>query len=351
VSRAAKLLVVGPSWVGDMVMAQSLYRMLAERPESPEIHVLAPPWSLPVLARMPEVARGVAIDIGHGALELGIRRRIARDLRTQRYDQAIVLPRSLKAALVPFLARIPKRTGYLGEYRYGLINDVRPFDKRVLNMTVLRFMALGLEQAARALPEIPAPRLRVDADARAQAMRRLELDADRPAVALMPGAEYGPAKRWPAPAFAALAARLASDGVAVWILGSAKERPLAQDILTQADRPLVRNLCGDSTLPEVIDLLSAARAAVSNDSGLMHIAAAVGTHVVAIYGSSSPQFTPPLTDNKTVFYEGLSCSPCFARTCPLQHMNCLNNIGVDAVFAATAGALQTPRPDSKSGRG
>lgn len=337
-SEPSKLLIVGPSWVGDMVMAQSLYRMLAARAQATEIDVLAPPWSLPVLARMPEVRRGVEMDIGHGELKFRERWRVARRLRDEAYSQAIVLPRSLKAALVPFLARIPKRTGFLGERRYGLINDVRPFEKRKLDKTVLRFMALGLNSATQVLPEIPAPRLRVDPQARAAVMARLELDADRPAVALMPGAEYGPAKRWPTHSFAALAARLADAGIAVWILGSAKERALAEQILAQANRPLVHNLCGSSSLPEVIDLLSATRAAVSNDSGLMHIAAAVGTHVVAIYGSSSPSFTPPLSDNKTVFYAGLSCSPCFQRTCPLQHLNCLNNIDVDDVYAATAAA-------------
>lgn len=328
----AKTLVVGPSWVGDMVMAQSLYRMLSARDPMPEVHVLAPAWSLPLVERMPAVSQGIAIDVGHGRLGLGQRLAIAHSLRSVGYDRAIVLPRSLKSALVPFLAGIPRRTGFRGEWRYGLINDMRPFDPSVLDKTVLRFLALGLESPDEPLPEILEPRLSVDEAARAALLARLELDASQPAIALMPGAEYGPAKQWPAERFGRLAAALCERGFSVWVLGSEKERPLGDTI--RAESPAARNLCGRTTLPEVVDLLSATEAAVSNDSGLMHVAAAVDTHVVAIYGSSSPSFTPPLTERKSVLYENLSCSPCFERRCPLKHLNCLRNIEVDAVLSA-----------------
>jgi heptosyltransferase-2 len=326
-----------------MVMAQALYRYLAGRPRATEIHVLAPPWSLPLIERMPEVARGVPIDVGHGRLGLSRRLAVARSLREERYDRAIVLPRSLKASLVPFLARIPRRTGFRGEARYGLINDMRPFDPAVLNQTVLRFLALGLEAPAAPLPEFPLPRLKVDTAARDAVSTRLGVDAARPAVALMPGAEYGPAKQWPAERFAALARRLDAAGFAVWLLGSAKERPLAAAIVSASRVASARNLCGETTLPEVVDLLAGATAAVTNDSGLMHVAAAVGIHVVAIYGSSTPDFTPPLTSRRSVLYERLSCSPCFERTCPLGHLNCLRNIDTDTVFAALVGAISEPR--------
>lgn len=337
-TAAAKLLIVGPSWVGDMVMAQALLRMLVTRRAGLEIHVLAPPWCLPLLERMPEVARGIELDIGHGELKWSLRRELAARLEQEGYERAIVLPRSLKAALVPFLAKIPQRTGFRGEWRFGLINDMRPFDRKRLDKTVLRFMALGLDSAMERLPAaIPLPCLRTDAAGGAMLMKRLELDAARPVVAIMPGAEYGPAKRWPVGSFAAVARRLTDSDVSVWILGSAKERALGDELCR--DARAARNLCGETSLPEVVDLLAASQAALTNDSGLMHVAAAVGTHVVAVYGSSSPSFTPPLTTAKTVLYEHLSCSPCYQRDCPLGHLRCLTSIGVDTVYAATRAAL------------
>jgi heptosyltransferase-2 len=333
VSSDEKLLVVGPSWVGDMVMAQSLYKLLKAREPALEIDVLAPAWSLPLLKRMPEAARGIELPLGHGELGLGRRRRLGRSL-AGRYGRAIVLPRSLKSALVPWFAGIPRRTGFRGEWRYGLINDSRPFDGKRLDQTVLRFVALGLEPGETELPDPPEPRLSIDAAGLRALAERLGLDTAGAIVALMPGAEYGPAKQWPLESFAALAGRLAAAGVQVWVLGSAKEAPLGAEIERAAGLAYVRNLCGASSLVEACDLLSAAAVAVSNDSGLMHVAAAVGTHVVAIYGSSTPDFTPPLTSERTIHYRRLPCSPCFERTCPLGHLDCLRGIDVAAVAAS-----------------
>ena len=335
-TATAKVLVVGPSWVGDMVMAQALYRLLRRRAPDTEIHVLAPAWSLPVLARMPEVARGIELPVSHGELALGVRRRVGVSLRAEKYSRAIVLPRSAKAALVPWFARVPRRTGFRGEWRYGLLNDRRRLDSR-LDQTVKRFVALGMERGEPPPPSLPddlRPRLRVDPANLARLRAEHALAAERPLVALLPGAEYGPAKRWPAERYAALAAELARRGAAVIVLGSAKERPLGDEICAGAGAERVRNLCGRTTLADVVDLTAAAAVAVTNDSGLMHVAAAAGTHVVAIYGSSSPQFTPPLTAAKDVLYLGLSCSPCFARECPLGHLNCLRELSVPAVLAA-----------------
>jgi heptosyltransferase-2 len=335
---ARKVLIVGPAWVGDMVMAQSLYRLLKLREPHTRLYILAPAWSMPLLARMPEVTAGIELPVGHGELALGRRAALGRRLRAESFDRAIVLPRSFKAALVPFFARIPVRTGFRGELRYGLINDIRPFDASKLNQTVLRFVSLGLARDEPTLPEIPEPKLAVDRNAAEALMARLELPHDRAVVALMPGAEYGNAKRWPTERYADLAARLCKDGFAVWLLGSAKEAPLAEQIRTGAGGAMIVNLCGRTSLTEAADLLAVVRVAVSNDSGLMHVAAAVGTHVVAIYGSSSPLFTPPLTARKTILYRALSCSPCFARECPLGHLNCLYGIGVDSVLAAVEAA-------------
>ena len=335
-SARDKVLVVGPSWVGDMVMAQALYRLLAKRRPAPDVHVLAPAWSLPLIARMPEVARGIEMPLGHGDFGLGVRRRIGLRLRAEGYSQAIVLPRSLKAALVPWFARIPRRTGFRGEWRYGLLTDVRRLDPR-LDQTVKRFTALGIdppEQPPFTLPRDLDPRLGVDAANLDRLMRAHGLSDGAPVAALMPGAEYGPAKRWPAASYAALAGALAGEGAHVIVLGSAKERPIGDEICAVAASPRVHNLCGVTTLADVVDLISAAAVAISNDSGLLHVAAATGTHVVAIYGSSSPAFTPPLTPAATVLYRGLDCSPCFARECPLGHLRCLREIAVSEVLDA-----------------
>ena len=326
------ILVVGPSWVGDMVMAQALFMRLRERHPQAAIDVLAPGWSLPILARMPEVRAGIELPLGHGDFGFGERRRIGHSLRGKKYAQAIVLPGSWKSALTPYFARIPRRTGYRREFRYGLLNDLRTLDKTILSTTVQQFLALAEEGAVTQAPSIPQPRLRAEPQ-RIEALRQqFGLDPHKPAVALMPGAEYGPAKRWPPEYFAELSGRLVAAGYQVWVLGSAKEKELGAAIAQ--GRADIHDLSGRTQLADVVDLLAAAGAAVSNDSGLMHVAAAVGTRLVAIYGSSSPKMTPPLSKEAQVLYLDLDCSPCFQRTCPLGHLNCLRQITPAQVFAA-----------------
>ena len=326
------ILVVGPSWVGDMVMAQALFMRLRQRHPQAAIDVLAPGWSLPILARMPEVRAGIELPLGHGDFGFGERRRIGHGLRSKKYAQAIVLPGSWKSALTPYFARIPRRTGYRREFRYGLLNDLRTLDKTILPTTVQQFLALAEEGAVNQAPSTPQPRLRAEPQ-RIEALRQqFGLDPHKPAVALMPGAEYGPAKRWPPEYFAELSGRLVAAGYQVWMLGSAKEKELGAAIAQ--GRADIHDLSGRTQLADVVDLLAAAGAAVSNDSGLMHVAAAVGTRLVAIYGSSSPKMTPPLSQLAQVLYLGLYCSPCFQRTCPLGHLNCLRQISVDQVLAA-----------------
>ena len=331
-SQARSILVVGPSWVGDMVMAQSLFMTLQDQHPGLQIDVLAPQWSLPILQRMPQVRRGITIPLGHGQLDLRTRWRLGRELASHGYDQAIVLPGSLKSALVPWFAGIPQRTGYTGEVRYGLLNDRRHLDKRALPMTVQRFVALGLPTHPAQAPDIPPPRLVADAANANLQLGRLGLNTDRPAVAFMPGAEYGPAKQWPAHHFAQLAKDLIARGQQVWILGSAKDRAVGETIAQSAASPHVHNLCGQTELGDVVDLLSLCTAAVSNDSGLMHVAAALGKPMAAIYGSSDPQHTPPLSPQARVIYLGLDCSPCFERQCPLGHTRCLNDIQPEQVL-------------------
>lgn len=324
-------LIIGPAWVGDMVMAQSLFQFLRRQAPGSAIDVVGPPWSVPLVGRMPEVRHGIPLAVGHGELALGARRSLGRSLRREGYARAIVLPRSFKSALVPWFAGIPVRTGFAAELRGFLLNDARRLDRKVLDQTVKRFLALGVPAGA-PVPEPPAPALRVDEANRRLLLARLGL-GQRPAIALMPGAAYGPAKQWPTASFSTLAGQLIERGFEVWVLGSGGEQPLGEQIRSCAGAR-VFNLCGQTSLEDTVDLLSATRAAVTNDSGLMHVAAAAGTEVIAIYGSSSPHVTPPLTSRKSILYLGLDCSPCFKRECPLGHLNCLNQISPASVLAA-----------------
>lgn len=319
------ILIIGPSWVGDMVMAQTLFQCLKMRHPDCAIDVLAPEWSRPILERMPEVRQALSLPLGHGALELATRRRIGRSLR-KRYDQAIVLPNSLKSALVPFFAAIPQRTGWKGEMRYGLLNDLRKLDKSRYPLMIERFMALAYAPGA-ALPQpYPRPALRINPTSRADALASFALSLDRPVLALCPGAEFGEAKRWPSAHYAKVAEAKIREGWQVWLFGSKKDHPVGEDIrlrLIPGLREEVINLCGETSLAQAIDLLSCASSVVSNDSGLMHVAAALNRPLVAVYGSTSPQFTPPLAEQVEIIRLDLECSPCFDRTCRFGHYNCL----------------------------
>jgi heptosyltransferase-2 len=336
------VLVVGPSWVGDMVMAQSLFKTLKEQNPATTIDVIAPAWSVPVLERMPEVRQAIVLNTAHGELGIKKRYRLGKSLRGK-YQRAIILPRSLKSALVPFFAKVPIRTGFRGEARLGLINDIRNFDKTHLNQTVKRFVALGLTpSAAKSTFPLNNPELSIDTSAQKECLKKLSLalniELNKPAIALFPGAEYGPAKQWPLAYFKELAQNLASEGFQVWVMGSQKDHPAGEAIVGEtpaaAHAPCIINLCGKTSIAQVIDLIAYCKAAVSNDSGLMHVAAAANCPVVGIYGSSSPQFTPPLSLRAKILYLNLDCSPCFKRECPLQHLDCLHKISPQNVFTS-----------------
>ena len=326
-----RTLVVSPSWIGDAVLSHALILRLKERDPAGTVDVLAPAWALAVYRRMPEVDRAIALPFGHGDLRLGERRAFARTL--ERYDDAIVLPNSWKSALVPWHAGIPKRTGYRGEMRYGLLNDLRTLDEKAMPLLVERYCALADPPGEELRRPVPQPRLRAEAQAVAATRAKLGLAADRPAAAFAPGAEYGPAKRWPARHFAALARMLAARGWQVWLLGSAKDAPITGEIRAEAPEACV-DLAGRTSLDEAIDLLAAASRVVTNDSGLMHVAAALDRPTAAIFGSSSPRFTPPLSAKARVVSLHLDCSPCFQRTCPLGHTNCLEKLDPVKVLEA-----------------
>ena len=303
-----KILVIGPSWVGDMMMSQSLYRTLKAEYPSAEIDVMAPAWCRPLLARMPEVNQAQAMPLGHGALGLGERRRLGRALRANRYDRAYVLPNSFKSALVPFFADIPQRTGWRGEMRYGLLNDVRVLDKAAFPLMVQRYVALaydkGRVQRADDLPQpLLWPQLRVSDEEIAATTAAFNLTDSRPIVGFCPGAEFGPAKRWPHYHYAALAQRLIESGYQIALFGSAKDHEAGEQIraaLQEDARDFCLNLAGKTQLEQAVILIAACRAVVSNDSGLMHVAAALNKPLIALYGPSSPDFTPPLSDKARV---------------------------------------------------
>ena len=322
------ILIVGPAWVGDMVMTHSLIKVLVNNRPSVKVDMLAPGWSTPIIKRIPEIHENIILPVKHGELALRKRYNIARQLKENSYDQAIILPRSIKAALVPWLAKIPRRTGYKGEMRYRLINDMRPFDQQSLDQTVKRYVALGLE-LGESLPIIPRPKLTVASHEKSKILSKFNLVKERPIVALIPGAEYGPAKCWPISYFHKLSLLLKESGYDVLVLGSKKEINQGKQISSGSG---ATNLCGKTSLEEVIDLLACCDCAVSNDSGLLHVSAALGIKVIGIYGSSSPDLTPPLTDNCEIHYLGIECSPCFKRVCPLGHLNCLRNITPETVI-------------------
>jgi heptosyltransferase-2 len=322
-NKPFRCLVVGPAWVGDMVMAQSLFVELKRRHEGLYLTVLAPAWSEAILQRMPEIDEVIALPVAHGQLNLKVRWKVAKQLKAKQFDQAIVLQRSLKSALVPFFARIPKRTGFLGEQRYGLLNDIRKIDKTQLPMNVQRFLVLADDSGA--LPsEIPKPAL-VSLEADQQAVRQAFELGDSKILALCPGAEFGASKQWPARHYASVAKVKLEQGWKVTLLGSAGDKPICNEINQLLDQQGV-NLAGRTSLPQVIDLIASADKVVSNDSGLMHIAAALHRPLVAVYGSSSPDFTPPLSSTSQIVKLHLDCQPCFKRQCPLGHLNCLNQL-------------------------
>ena len=296
-------------------MAQPLLSRLRERlPEGGCIDALAPPWVAPVLKRMAEVDEVIQADLSHGTLQLRERWRLGRRLKERAYDQAIVLPNSWKSALAPFFASIPLRSGYVGEFRYGLLNVT--YRNGSDQSMAQHYARLSKSPDAEPLSE---PRIRITST-EVEATKRKFSVSGRYAV-LCPGAEYGPAKRWPH--FRELALKLE---IPVLLLGSRADAPTADSIEG-------KNLVGQTTLDEAIDLIAGAAYVVTNDSGLMHVAAALGTPQVALFGSSSPERTPPLSKRARVVWLKPECSPCFKRVCPLGHFKCLNELTVEQVQA------------------
>ncbi|MFI4973220.1 MAG: lipopolysaccharide heptosyltransferase II [Caulobacterales bacterium] len=335
--QGERFLIVGPVWVGDAVMMHSLLQRLKLDDPASHITVFAPPHVTPVLRRFAEIDELIPNDFAHGALRLADRWRLARSM-AGRFDHALVLPTSFKSALIPFLAGVPRRTGYMREARYGLINDARPLNEKTMPRVVDHYDFLA-EPRGVAFPRAALqPRLNVDQSERTTLLAELGLSEGGRAVALCIGGDGGAAKRWPAAHFAELARRLVEAGHQAWLVSAPEYREAGDEIVRLSGGAAV-NLCGRTTLGEAIVLLSAAGAAVSNDTGLMHITAALGRPVVALYGPTAPNRIPPLSDRAAVVQEDLPCRPCYARECPLGHNNCMKQLAPSRVFEALRNLL------------
>ena len=330
-----KILVLGPAWVGDMVLAQSLFKTLKINNPNCVIDVASPAWTLPLLERMPEVSGKIALPFKHGELAFWQRIKFGKNLKNAGYSQAIILTNSFKSALLPWAAGIPTRTSFLGEMRYGLVNDVRDLDKNKLKKTVERFVFLGLDKNTQLPTIIPNPQLSTTPESAWILACNLGAQTSKNKIlGLCPGAEYGAAKRWPAEYYAEVANEALQKGWQVWLFGSDKDVAVTTKI-NQLTQNKCLDLGGKTKLCEAIDLMALCDTIISNDSGLMHIAAALDNEInedkklIAIFGSSDPAHTPPMSPNAVIAYLALDCSPCFKRECPLTgdaHLRCLNDI-------------------------
>jgi heptosyltransferase-2 len=326
------ILVVAPSWIGDTILAQPLLSRLHETYPDLAIDVLASQWGAPLFARMSEVRRVIDSPFRHGEFNLAGRWQLARRLQSADYDIAIVLPNSWKAALIPFLAGIPRRIGYRGESRYGLINVMHRLDREQHSRLVDRYAALAAAPGGD-LPALRPPHLESTAAQQRAAREALDLPLDGAPIVFCPGAEFGAAKRWPARHFAALANAVGHVDDPVWLVGAPKDAAIGAKI-EQSCHGAVINLCGRTTLEQAIDVIASARQVVCNDSGLMHVAAALQRPLVAVFGSSSFDYTPPLSPQAKIVSLELECSPCFRRDCPEGHLKCLNDLTPERVLAA-----------------
>jgi len=334
-----KILIIAPAWIGDMIIAQSLYALLKQQKTNSQIDILAPNSSLALASRMPQITNLFEQPLGHGQLGLATRYKLSKRLRQQQYTQAIVLPNSFKSALIPCWAKIHKRTGWLGEQRQLLLNDVRRLNKEKYPALVQRYAALALPKRAPLPNSLADPQLQTSAENIQACLNKFNITEDkRPILALCPGAAYGSAKRWPTEHFAAVAQHFLAKDWQVWLFLARSEEEIATQIQTLTAQRCV-NLAGKTNLLDAIDLLSLADLSITNDSGLMHIAAAVNVPIVALYGSTSPIYTPPLTNKARILQLNYDCIPCFQRECPLtdkEYLRCLKNLTPTmAISAAT----------------
>lgn len=341
------ILIIAPNWIGDAVMTQPLLAKLRTQYPNSTIDVLASPWVAPIYRACSEVSEVIEAKLEHKQLQWELRKQLAKKLQAKKYQACFVLPNSFKSALIPWLANIPFRIGYRGELRYGLINVSLDNPSKVNRPPMVEhYLALSrliFDEAAISTQEI-TPTLNVSNLAKQSIKNRLANASINPnsLYVFCPGAEYGPTKRWPASHFAKLAANVIhkNPSAQIILLGSKGDQKIAEEIQSQAStQENIMNWCGNTSLDEAIALIGLAKAVVSNDSGLMHIAAALKTPQVAIFGSSDPSHTPPLSEKAKVIWLNLPCSPCHKRECPLGHLKCLIDIQPQQVLA-TLNTLQ-----------
>lgn len=328
-----RILVIAPNWIGDAVMAQPLLALLKSHQPEATIDVLAPAHIVPVFEAMAEVGEVLTAPQAHGKLQLALRFKLARQVRKQGYERCYVLPNSMKSALVPWLAGIGLRIGHRGESRYWLVNRTHDAQGPHRQPMVEHYARLAFEPGEAIPASVPNPVLSRHHPREQAVLSRFGIDLNAPLIVMCPGAEFGPAKRWPPRHYASLAALIGAEWpeATVLLLGGPKERALATEIAALSGQPL-KNLCGETSLSEAMALIARASGVVSNDSGLMHVAAAFGRPQVAVFGSSDPRHTPPRSARAKVEWLHLECSPCFERECPLKHTNCLNQISPLNVF-------------------
>ena len=334
--KSSPILVVPYMWIGDFVRCHSVIKLLNARFPNRPVDVLSTTLCAPLTDYMPGLRRAIVVDLPRSRIALKDQRALAQRLKRENYGSALIMPRTWKSAMAPFFAGIPERTGFVGEMRFALLNDLRYGERRLPRM-VDRCAALALPPAAELPPEWPMPELKVG-HAEIESWRRergLAFDA-RPVIALAPGA-VGSSKRWPASAYAALTRRLTAEGFGVWVVGGPEEKSLAAEIIGDTT---ARDLTGHD-LRNAILALAAASVAVSNDSGLLHVAAALGTPAIGIFGPTSPWHWAPLNPlSATIETKSkVECRPCHKPVCRLAHHRCMRDIPPEDVLAAVRQAF------------
>jgi len=326
-----RILIVSPSWLGDAVMSHSLIRKLAQIHVAASIDVFSPHAIKVIFEQMQEVDQVIENPFNHGQLKIRDRLRVARDIESHNYDLAYILPNSLKSALIPFFAKIPNRIGYIGESRYGLINCRHAINKKKYPLLANQYLQLAKTDPVDTLVLHDYPALTINEKDITQSLKKFNIDPLKPYICLCPGAEYGPAKRWPQQHFASLVRQLSEIHFDTITLGNTSDIKIGA-MIHQKSHHTTKDLTGQTDLNEAMHLIAGAKCVVTNDSGLMHVAAALNKPLIALFGSSSPEYTPPLSIEAKILTKSLPCSPCFKRTCPLGHTNCLKDIMPNEVF-------------------
>jgi heptosyltransferase II len=333
-----KILIIAPNWIGDFVISNSLLRSLKWLYPDCQIDVLANNIIADLANCMSEITTVHRSNFVHGKLSLWQRYRWSKTLGSLKYSHAYILPNSLKSALIPWFASIPIRIGYLGEWRYLMLNNICKPSYYTRLVDKLNALA-GCAPASLLLP-----RLLPDIQMKCDVLHKFNLNTHKSIIAICPGAEYGIAKQWPAVHHAALIKRLTSLGLQIWLIGAPTDMKIVNDIMQLClSHENIYNLCGKTSITEATSLLSYSAVVISNDSGLLHVASALDMPVVGIYGSTSSMVAPPLAINATIISTDIECSPCNQRTCRYQHYRCLYDITVTQVFDATTNLLNKCR--------